>query len=86
MSDINEVERVEYQISRESELMDSGDIENQGNVKKVISCKTEIIGENEMNEVDDEDGILSDFSDLSDISPVFCDQVYSLDEINSFFG
>lgn len=37
-----------------------------------------------MNEVDDEDGVLSDFSDLSAISQVGCDQVYSLDEMNYF--
>ncbi len=34
-----------------------------------------------MNEVDDEDGVLSDFSDISQVS---CDQVYSLEEIHVF--
>ncbi len=34
-----------------------------------------------MNEVDDEDGVLSDFSDISQVG---CDQVYSLEEIHVF--
>lgn len=37
-----------------------------------------------MNEADDKDGVLSDTSDLSDISQIGCDQIYSLDEINLF--
>ncbi len=39
ISDINEVEMMEGQISRECELTDSGKIENQGNVMNVNSCE-----------------------------------------------
>ncbi len=85
MSDTDDVGRVEGQISRECELTDSGKMKNQVDDKNVNSCepkeKVRKLGEDEMNEVDDEDGVLSDFSDISQVS---CDQVYSLEEIHVF--
>ncbi len=85
MSDIDDVRRMEGQMSRECELTDSGKMENQGDDKNVNSRepkeKVRKLGE---DEVDDEDGVLSDFSEFSDISQVGCDQVYSLEEIKVF--
>ncbi len=40
MSDIDDVGRMEGQISRECELTDSGKMENQGDDKNVNSCES----------------------------------------------
>lgn len=87
MTEINDVVGMQGQLSRDSVVMESGSNEDQINVRRV-TCrprekKTLKSGEDEMNE--DENGVLSDVSDLSDISQVGCDKVYSLDE-RLFFG
>lgn len=49
-----------------------------------MSGKVTKLGRDGMNEADDVYGVLFDFSDLSEVTQVWCDQVYSLGEKNIF--